>query len=73
MKQSRIIGTKKGRPRTGIGTPVQTRLSGDQLAQLDAWIAKQPVEMSRPEALRQLMTLGLADKMLNGKVAKRRK
>lgn len=50
---------KPGRPPTGIGTPVQVRFPSDQLAALDAWIAKQPGPLSRPEAIRVLVADGL--------------
>jgi hypothetical protein len=42
------------------GTPVMTRLQPDQLAKLDAWIKRQDDELSRPEAVRRLVDLGLA-------------
>lgn len=46
----------KGRPATGKGLPVQVRLQPDQLAALDAWIAKLPdPKPSRPEAIRQAL------------------
>lgn len=38
------------------------RLVPDQLSALDAWIAKQREPMSRPEAIRRLVELGLAAK-----------
>jgi hypothetical protein len=33
-----------------------------ELSELDAWIAKQPVELSRPQAIRRLVELGLRAK-----------
>jgi hypothetical protein len=47
---------RRGRPRTGVGLPVQIRLSADQIARLDAWIADQLEQpLSRPEAIRRLL------------------
>lgn len=47
---------------TGKGTLVGVRLLDGPLADLDAWIAKQPEPMSRPEAIRKLMERGLKGK-----------
>jgi cytochrome c553 len=44
----------RGRPATNA-TPLMVRLSPDQLAALDAWIAAQAEQPSRPEAVRQLL------------------
>ena len=56
-----VFATKKtGRPKTGIGEPIQVRLKGELLAALDVWIAERaadiaaPEILSRPEALRRL-------------------
>jgi hypothetical protein len=46
---------KRGRPRTGIGTPVQVRLRDGLLASLDQWRRKQPDLPNRPEAMRRLI------------------
>jgi hypothetical protein len=35
------------------------RIPPDQLAALDAWIAKQPKSISRPEAIRAFVAAGL--------------
>jgi len=35
------------------------RFEADQLAALDSWIRHQPDELSRPEAVRRLMEIGL--------------
>lgn len=51
---------KRGRPRTGVGTPVQVRVAADQLAALDAVVAKQPKKISRPQAIRTLVGAGLS-------------
>jgi hypothetical protein len=52
---------KRGRPvTTGRGTLIGVRLLDDPLATLDAWISKQKEpELTRPEAIRRLVELGL--------------
>lgn len=50
----------RGRPSTGGQMPgVMVRLPPDQLAELDAWIAKQGQPVSRPEAIRLFLAEGL--------------
>jgi hypothetical protein len=52
---------KMGRPATGQGIPVMTRIQPDDLVAIDAWAAAHGC--TRPEALRRLAKLGLlADK-----------
>lgn len=52
---------KRGPPATGKGVPVQVRLQPPQLAALDGWIEAQPApQPTRPEAIRQLIDLGIA-------------
>lgn len=46
---------KPGPPPTGKGTPIQVRLQPDQLAELDAWVAKEMPDQSRPEAIREIL------------------
>jgi hypothetical protein len=64
-KSIRVI-TKKGRGRpvtTGKGTLIGVRLLDAPLATLDAWIAKQrEPDLTRPEAIRRLVELGLTVK-----------
>jgi hypothetical protein len=59
-----IADTKKkrgrGRPPTGIGRNVGLRLYPDLEEKIDAWMAQQHEELSKPEALRRLIELGLA-------------
>ena len=50
---------KRGRPPSGLGTPVQVRLKDDQLAAIDAWRRAQPDLPNRPEALRRLAEIGI--------------
>jgi hypothetical protein len=65
MKKSIIDIAKKGRGRpktTGLGTGILVRMH-DQLDALDAWILKQKEpSLSRPEAIRRLVELGLKAK-----------
>src|ERR1700731_3970654 len=56
-----ITKRRRGRPvTTGKGTLIGVRLLDDPLATLDAWIARQKEpNLSRPEAIRRLVELGL--------------
>jgi hypothetical protein len=58
MAKSIRVYTKKQRAEAP-GTMVGVRLQPDQLAALDAWIEHQPDSLSRPEAVRRLIELGL--------------
>jgi hypothetical protein len=50
---------RRGRPGTTIGV----RMLDDRIAVLDAWIKKQnEADLSRPEAIRRLVELGLKAK-----------
>jgi hypothetical protein len=72
MAKSTIIGSskkKRGRPAlyegsNGKGAPqIGLRLPPDDLAAVDAWIAKRKdPDLSRPEAIRRLVELGLKAK-----------
>jgi hypothetical protein len=57
MKRQTVVSKKRrGPPATGKGTPIVVRLQPDQLAALDAYIARQPEpKPSRPEAIRRVM------------------
>ena len=63
-KSIRGIAKKRvGRPKTtGLGTGIMVRGHEDFLRPLDAWIAKQKDQPSRPEAIRRLVELGLKAK-----------
>jgi hypothetical protein len=41
------------------GRPQVVRMHDQQIAAIDAWIAMQDAEISRPEAIRRLVELGL--------------
>ena len=56
---------KRGRPATGIGTPITVRLRDDHLIALDTWIAEQPDKPSRPEAIRRLIKAGVDSQELS--------
>jgi hypothetical protein len=57
IKKSR---PRLGRPRTtGSGQPKLVRMHDQQIAAINAWIARQDDELSHPEAIRRLVDLGL--------------
>ena len=60
-KSISVNANKRGRPvTTGTGTIVGVRILDRPLAALDAWIAKQKEpDLSRPEAIRRLIAIGL--------------
>jgi hypothetical protein len=66
---------KRGPAPTGKGTQIQVRLQPDQLAGLDAWIEKQEIKPTRPEAIRSMIdaTLHVVVKDPGEKPATRRK
>jgi hypothetical protein len=59
-----ITKRRRGRPvTTGKGTLIGVRLLDGPLATLDAWIARQKeADVSRPEAIRRLVEIGLTVK-----------
>jgi hypothetical protein len=63
-KSITVNANKRGRPvTTGTGTIVGVRMLDAPLAALDAWISKQKeTDLSRPEAIRRLVELGLKAK-----------
>jgi hypothetical protein len=64
MARQSVITQKKrrGPPPTGKGELIGVRLQPLQLSDLDAWIARQGHELSRPEAIRRLVEKALAGK-----------
>jgi hypothetical protein len=63
IRDSKKSKPKIGRPKTtGLGQPQVVRMHGQQIAAIDAWIAMQGLEISRPEAIRRLVELGLKAK-----------
>lgn len=62
MTQETVPTQKRRGPKpTGKGLNVGVRLQPDQLAALDAWIAKQPEPVSRPEAIRAMVAAAVAE------------
>jgi hypothetical protein len=57
---SRTEKRTRGRPATNP-TSIHLTLAPDPLAEVDRWIAKQkePDDLSRPEAIRRLVEIGL--------------
>jgi len=63
IRESKKSRPKIGRPKTtGPGQPQVVRMHDRQIAAIDAWIAMQVAEVSRPEAIRRLVELGLKAK-----------
>jgi hypothetical protein len=60
-KSKRNTRKKLGRPvTTGSGRAMMVRMHWPQIHALDAWIGK--TRISRPEAIRQLVTWALSDR-----------
>ena len=54
---------KMGRPKTtGPGEPQVVRMHDEQLEAIDDWIEAQGEKISRPEAIRRLVEIGLKTK-----------
>ena len=47
---------KRGPAPTGKGTSLHVRLQPSELAMVDEWIAAQPKSVSRPEAIRRMLS-----------------
>jgi hypothetical protein len=64
VKSINASAKRRGRPvTTGTGTTIGVRMLDDPLAALDAWIAKQKEpDLTRPEAIRRLVEIGLTVK-----------
>lgn len=60
IRDSKKSKTKRGRPKTtGAGLPQVVRMHDHQIVEIDAWIATQETEISRPEAIRRLVEIAL--------------
>jgi hypothetical protein len=57
MRKQPVLAPKRRPP--GPGVQVVVRLQPDHLSGLDAWIAKQPDPLTRPEALRAMLVAEL--------------
>jgi hypothetical protein len=76
MKHQTLITQKRRGPApTGKGTLIGVRLQPDQLAAIDAWIAKQDEPPTRPEAIRHMVAaiLQILDKDPGEKSARSKK
>jgi hypothetical protein len=58
-KKTVVAKKKRGPPPTGKGVQVVVRMQPAPLAALDAWVAKQKDQPSRPEAMRRLVEMAL--------------
>jgi hypothetical protein len=60
IRDSKKSKPKIGRPKTtGPGEPQVVRMHDQQIAAIDEWISIQATEISRPEAIRRLVDIGL--------------
>jgi hypothetical protein len=55
----RVLPKKRGRPAAGKDPMLTFRAPPDLIAQVEAWTKRRPAGMSRSEALRLLITMGL--------------
>jgi hypothetical protein len=63
MKPSITVKQKKrGRPATGVDPLVGVRFPQSAIDSIDAWAAKAGADVSRSEAIRRLVALGLKAK-----------
>jgi hypothetical protein len=63
IRDSTKSNPKMGRPKTtGPGEPQVVRMHDQQLEAIDDWIEAQGEKISRPEAIRRLVELGLRAK-----------
>jgi len=63
IRDSKKSKPQIGRPKTtGPGEPQVVRMHAEQLTEIDGWIAEQGAAISRPEAIRRLVELGLKAK-----------
>jgi hypothetical protein len=60
MKRQTVITKKRrGPPPTGKGTLIGVRMQPDELALVDSWIIDDGRRLTRPEAIRRLIAIGL--------------
>jgi hypothetical protein len=71
MKKSKVSVTKKkkGRPAIGIGTQIGMRWRDHELTAIDTWRQNQPDELSRIEAIRRLVEIGLSHSPKRGRLS----
>lgn len=63
-QETLLSGKRRGPKPTGIGQMIGVRLQPDDLKKLDEWIAANDKSMSRPEAIRRLIDIGVNVVML---------
>lgn len=65
VKLISAIAKRRGRPvTTGTGTTIGVRMLDDRIEALDRWISQRgEADLSRPEAIRRLVEIGLASKV----------
>jgi hypothetical protein len=61
-KKTPISKKRRGPAPTGVGKAQLVRIHDKQLAEIDAWAGNQEGSLSRPEAIRRLVELGLKAK-----------
>jgi hypothetical protein len=59
LQDTVITKKRRGPAPTGKGRLIGVRMSREQLAALDTWIAAQPKTVSRPEAIRAMVAAAL--------------
>jgi hypothetical protein len=60
----RVTKKSRGRPKTtGTGVQIGMRWQTPELTLIDDWIGKHAPDLSRPEAIRRLVDLGLRAKV----------
>ncbi len=58
-KKTPISKKRRGPAPTGVGQPQLVRMHEKQLAAVDEWASAQEGKLTRPEAIRRLVELGL--------------
>ena len=69
-KQTVLAKKRRGPPPTGKGVQVVVRMQPAPLSALDAWLAEQPDQPTRAEAIRRLLEIGLKVKTPERSVSK---
>jgi hypothetical protein len=69
VKKTPLSKKRRGPAPTGVGTPQLVRIHDRQLAEIDAWAVRQDDKISRPEAIRRLVEIGLKARTPPNKVS----
>lgn len=59
-KKTPISKKRRGPAPTGVGSPQLVRMHSNLLSAIDVWIRAQGDKMTRPEAIRRLVEIGLS-------------